>query len=30
MRSKLTLAGGIALAILGTAEPVLGAVSWLW
>lgn len=30
MRNKLTLVGGVALALLGTMEPVLGAVSWLW
>ncbi len=30
MRSKLTLVSGIALALAGTMEPVLGAVAWIW
>lgn len=30
MRNTLKIAGGIGIAVLGTLEPMLGAVSWLW
>ena len=29
MRTKLTLASGIVLALVGTMDPVLGAISWM-
>ena len=30
MRNTLKIAGGIGIAILGTLEPMLGAIAWLW
>lgn len=30
MRNAIKIAGGIGIAALGTLEPMLGAISWLW
>ena len=30
MRKTITILGTLGVAVLGTAEPVLGGIGWLW
>ncbi len=30
MRNAIKIVGGIGIAVLGTMEPMLGAISWMW